>query len=346
MQQRIERLERMIQSAVDHKRVFGAVVRMESGDGQWAWSGAAGNLNIDSRFFIASTTKLFVTATLLKLRERNDIRLTDKIGDYLDEKLLSGIHHDQGTDYSKEITIEQLMAHTSGLPDYFQQKRVGGKSLADEILAGQDQAWTFEQAIENSKQLKPAFPPRAKGKALYSDSNYQLLGKIIETVTSQPLDEVFRQYIYEPLSLTNTYIYSNSEDQSPSLFYYKNAPLHVPLAMTSFGPDGGIVSTAEELTRFLRAFFEGKLFPKSALNELYEWNRIFFPLQYGKGIVKFQLPRAFSPFKPQPELIGHSGLSGAFAYCAPKKDIYLCGTVNQTNMPSLPYKLMLGLLSV
>ncbi len=96
---------------------------------------------------------------------------------------------------------------------------------------------------------------------------------------------------------------------------------------------------------FLRAFFGGQLFPKVYISELTVWNRIFFPLQYGIGVARFKLSRIFSPFKPTPELIGHSGLSGAFAYYCPQKDLYLTGTVNQTAKPGLSYRLMIKLLN-
>ncbi len=298
-------------------------------------------MSADDSFFIASTTKLFITATMLKLRERSYIQLTDPISRYLDSDLISGIHRFQGTDYSRDITIKQLMAHTSGLPDYFQQKKATGSSLQDDIVGGHDQAWSFTEMLEDVKLMKPHFPPGQSGRALYSDTNYQLLGKIIEQVTEENLEDVFQQFIYEPLELTNTYMFANGSHQTPAPLYYKRTTLHIPQAMASFGPDGGIVSTAKEMMRFLRAFFEGELFPKSYLTELCAWNRIFFPLQYGVGIAKFQLPRIFSPFKTPPELIGHSGLSGAFAYYCPEKDLYLTGTVNQIANPGLSYKLML-----
>ncbi|MCM3629696.1 beta-lactamase family protein [Paenibacillus glycanilyticus] len=270
MTQRVQNLDRLIRSAVDNKRIFGAVMRVEAGNRQLSWNGAAGNMNVASPFFIASTTKLYITAVLLRLREQDKIRLTDKVSLYLDKNRISGIHHYQGIDYSDELTIEQLMAHTTGLPDYFQQKGKGGRSLEDSLMAGHDQAWSLDSVIEEVKRMKPRFSPGTKGKALYSDTNYQLLGRIIEIVTKHPLNDVFKEYIYKPLSLSRTYMYTDRQDQTPQPLYYKESPLHIPLAMASFGPDGGIVSTADELMRFLRAFFEGELFPGSYLNDLYQ----------------------------------------------------------------------------
>ncbi|MBC8509379.1 MAG: serine hydrolase [Chloroflexi bacterium] len=128
--------------------------------------------------------------------------------------------------------------------------------------------------------------------------------------------------------------------------YFKENPLLIPLAMTSFGPDGGIVSTTEEMMVFIRAFFRGDLFPPDYFNEMKQWNKIFYPLEYGVGLARFKLPRLFSPFKPMPELLGHSGLSGAFAFYSPDKNVYLTGTVNQIHHPDISFKLMLQLINV
>ncbi|MDO8869603.1 MAG: hypothetical protein Q7V10_02515 [Methanobacteriaceae archaeon] len=74
-------------------------------------------------------------------------------------------------------------------------------------------------------------------------------------------------------------------------------------------------------------------------------NKIFFPLQYGIGLMRFKLPRIFSPFKSVPELLGHSGLSGAFSFYCPEKDIYLTGTVNQAAYPDLSFNLMVKIIN-
>ncbi len=96
---------------------------------------------------------------------------------------------------------------------------------------------------------------------------------------------------------------------------------------------------------FIKAFFKGELFPIEYFNEMKRWNKIFFPLEYGVGLARFKLPRVFSPFRAMPELLGHSGLSGAFAFYAPDKNVYLTGTVNQINHPDISFKLMLQFLN-
>ena len=139
-------LQGVLDKIVDGKKVFGTSFAFKK-DGV-TWQGASGDLTIDRPYFIASTTKLFTTAIILKLRAEGKLSLEDKISKYIDASILSGLHVYKGKDYSRELSVRHLLSHTSGLPDYFQDKGASGKSLEDEIMAGNDQFWTFEQAIE------------------------------------------------------------------------------------------------------------------------------------------------------------------------------------------------------
>lgn len=338
------KLQKVVDKTIDNKKIFGISLCLEKEDGVFVFSGASGNLVPESQYFIASTTKLYVTAIIQKLRASGKLSLDDRISKFLPPSVTSGLHLYKGVDFSASITVGQLLSQTSGIPDYFQGKQANGRSLQDELMAGHDRYWSFEDAVAASKKMMPSFAPGAKGKALYSDTNFQLLGRIIELSTGLAIGQAMEELLFTPLGLTKTYLYTESSDTRPAPLYFKNRPLLIPLAMTAFGADGGIVSTAPESMTFLKAFFGGRLFPLAYLAEMSRWNRIFFPLKYGVGITSFKLPRIFSPFKAQPELLGHSGLSGAFAYYAPEKESYLTGTVNQINNPDISFKLMLQLL--
>lgn len=256
---------------------------------------------------------------------------------------MSGLHFYKGKDYSQELTIRHLLSHTSGLPDYFQDKGASGKSLENELMAGNDQFWTFEESIDRSKKMSPLFVPGTKGKAKYSDANFQLLGKIIETITGKSYAENCQDRIIQPLSLTKTYLYQDATDEKPKMLYHKSKELKIPKAMTSFGPDGGMVSVSADMLVFIEAFFTGKLFPLSYIDELQEWNRIFPPMRAGVGIHLFKLPWIFDPTGAIPYFIGHSGLSGALTFYSPKENIYIAGTVNQTAHPDISYRTMISL---
>jgi CubicO group peptidase (beta-lactamase class C family) len=191
--------------------------------------------------------------------------------------------------------------------------------------------------------MSPIFVPGAKNKANYSDANFQLLGKIIEAITHKPYSENCKQFITHPLGLTKTYLYQDATDKIPKTLYYKGNELYIPQAMTSFGADGGMVSTSADMLIFIEAFFTGKIFPIEYINELQEWNRIFFPMKSGIGIHLFKLPWLFNPTGVVPYFIGHSGLSGALAYYSPKENIFIVGTVNQVAHPDISFKTMIKL---
>lgn len=337
-------LQNILNKAVDGKKVFGISFAVKKDN--FTWLGASGNISEGQPYFIASTTKLFTTAIILRLMSEGKLSLEDSISKYLDKSILNGLHVYKGIEYSEELTIKHLLAHTSGLPDYFQGKGANGKSMEAEIKEGNDQYWSFEQAIDKTKTMKPIFVPGTKNKANYSDSNFQLLGRIIEISTNKSFSENCLDILIRPLHLSKTYLYQDPTDNSPKALHYKGNVLHIPKAMSSFGPDGGMVSTSAELLIFIEAFFTGKFFPAEYLFKLQEWNRIFFPMRAGIGIHLFKLPWIFNPTAAVPNFIGHSGLSGALAYYSQKENIFVAGTVNQVAFPDLSFKTMIKLTQI
>lgn len=72
-----------------------------------------------------------------------------------------------------------------------------------------------------------------------------------------------------------------------------------------------------------------------------QWNPIFFPLEYGYGLMRFKLPWLLMPFGYSPELIGHSGSSGSFLYYDKAQNLYMAGTINQMTQRNTPFQLMI-----
>ncbi|NHB67152.1 serine hydrolase domain-containing protein [Perlabentimonas gracilis] len=326
-------LNQTVEKMVKSKKVFSAALCVEDGSGTFAWHGAAGEMGKDDTYFIASVTKLYVTIVVQRLIDEQKLSLDDKIAKYLPAEMVKGLHILKGTDYSNQITIRHLISNTSGIPDYFFHKQPSGKTAADELLAGKDEAWDLDKTIGLIKNLKPNFMPGKKGKANYSDTNYQILGRIIEIVTGKAIGEVFREYIFEPLGLRNTYAYSDTSDDTPTKFYYRNKELWIPRYMASVTVEGGIVSTSKEVMAVIKAFFNGTFFPKERINELKQWNLLFGPgiFYFGVGLEKLFVPRIASPFKPIGEVLGFWGQTGSFAFYNPKTDLYFTGTTNQIN---------------
>ncbi|HEC05501.1 MAG TPA: class A beta-lactamase-related serine hydrolase [Thiolapillus brandeum] len=336
-----------MQRILDHKlaqgKFSGAAFCMEL-RGQMRCA-SSGNLDSVQSFFIASTTKLYTTTLVLKMRAEGQLELDDPIGLYLEPNITQGLHEYRGTSHGARITIRQLLAHRSGLPDYFRDRTSQGDSYERRLIEQGDFSWTFEQAIRRSKQLSPRFTPGTAGKAYYSDTNYQLLGRILEVVSGLPYAKLLKRRIFHPLRLENSYLFTDPTDQRPAAMQYRNRTLWLPQAMASFGPDGGIVSTASELAVFGRAFFGGDLFPAEYLSELYDWEDIFSPLQSGTGIHRIRLPWYLTWLLKPPELYGHSGLSGALLFWSPKRDIIIAGTVNRIDQPDLSYRTLYAILN-
>ncbi len=343
----ITKLQHLVTKKIDGKNLHGIAVKVEKGNGEVIFKGSSGNLGVDTQYFIASTTKIYITALIMKLVSEDKISLDDTLEKFFSDAIVSNLNNFRGTDYCSEITIRNLLAHTSGIPDYFMGKLPDGTSLLDSITQGKDQTWTFEDALTMAKSQSSGFKPNQKGRALYSDTNFQILGRIVEIVRDSTIAEVLMDEIFKPLGLGSTYLYVDSEDKKPLPLYYKDKTLNIPKAMTSFKADGGIVSTLDDCMKFVKAFFDGSIFPKSYLEEMtVEFNRIFFPLQYGVGLMKFDFPSIFTLFRKTPILLGHSGLSGAFSYYSPQLDLYICGTVNQIAYPSNSYRMLVEVMQM
>lgn len=346
--------QQILASQIGRGHVYSIVVGMQSRDGRLDLVGAAGKADAagaqemtpDTPYFLASVTKMYTAATVVKLAEQGRLDLDAPLSAYLPASLLDGLHVYRGRDYSGQIQVYQLVNQTSGLADYETDRPEGGQSVLERLKAGQDLYLTLEQTLDLTRRLPPKFEPGAGGgtRAHYSNTNYRLLGAIIEAVTGQSVAQNFETLIFAPLGLRHTYVFDAAAAQSrpaPAALYLKNRPLNVPQYLSSGVADGGLVSTVRESLAFLRAFFEGRLFDARQLDRMTRrWNRIFFPLEYGGGLMRFKLPRLFSPFRPLPAFIGHSGSSGSFAYYCPDKALYLAGTINQIAAPGRPFRLV------
>jgi D-alanyl-D-alanine carboxypeptidase len=307
----------------------------------WSWEWASPGS--PEQYFIASTTKLYVSAIVMQLRAEGRVDIDTPAAAYVGAAVMEGLHILGGVDSSQRITVRELLAHTSGIADYFEQRRADGGTQIGDALKG-DFAWTFDDVLRITREMKPRFAPSAPGKAYYSDTNYQLLGALIEAVTGGSFERAVQDRVIGPLGLGGTYPFTSGSVGhygEVAAMLYDRTPVVIPRAMASVRADGGIVSTAGDGITFLEAFMTGALFPIDDLVEMQKtWRRIFPPLEYGVGIMRFALPRYYSPFRPVPAMIGHSGASGAVLYRVPELDLYVSGTVNQIKKRSLSYNLM------
>ncbi len=321
----------VVEKMTKNRNVFGAALCVENCDESVSWAGASGDINENDRYYIASVTKLCVSMFILHLRAENRLNLDDKISKFLPADMLQGLHVLDGVEYTGDITVKHLLANTSGIPDYFSQQQANGKKADVSLFSGHDEAWPRERVLETVKKIKPKFRPGQKGKVRYCDTNYELLGAIIESITGKDLADAFKEYVFDKLELKDTYAYKDTSDNTPVQMYYKSKRIHLPAYLTSITAQGGLVSTSRECMLLLKAFFNGRFFPVEYLVELKEWKFIAFPgnFYFGIGLEKLWIPRIYSPFIPIGEILGFWGQSGAFAFYNPQTDLYFTGTVNQ-----------------
>ncbi len=337
-----EFLDQLLHGLVTKKHIYGAVFYISSGDGAVDLIGAAGNITEDSQYYIASISKFFVSAVILKLSTEQKLDLQDKIVKYLPEEVISGLHIFKGKDYSKELSVLHLMSQTSGLPGYLIDKQPNGRKAVAELEAGSDQAWPIDKVIDTVKRMQPHFAPGESGRAKYIDTNHQILSLVIENIVGKPINVVLKD-LFRELNLTKTYVCDDVSDRNFVPIRYRAEIRHLPIFLTSTKND--IISTAKDQMTFLKAFFSGYFFPRERLHELQHCNSVFFPFKYGIGIQKFYLPRILSPFKPVPDMIGHSGSVGAVAFYVPDRDIYMTGTVNQQARPNIAFQAMIKIIN-
>jgi D-alanyl-D-alanine carboxypeptidase len=194
-------IELKLQSEIDemvrkNTDVFSAVLGITNATGDFMWTDAAGTaypdkselMKVDTPIFIASITKMYTATVALILDERKILSLDDSISNFLPASLLEGLHRYKGRDYTDQLRVYHLISQTSGLPDYFTEKPENEESILDRIVSKGDMEWDVEDVVRIVRSGRPAkFPPepkeqeRSRNRAYYSDTNYQLLGAIIET---------------------------------------------------------------------------------------------------------------------------------------------------------------------
>jgi D-alanyl-D-alanine carboxypeptidase len=348
-----QELQNIVSKQVD-KDIKNCVLAVVKGDGSFAWRGAAGIANQDGQvpmtgdtpIYAASITKLYTATVIMRLYEQGLVDIDDPMAEYLPEELVQGIHIYQGVDYSRGITIKQLLSHSSGIADYYSEKPEGGSSLYEIFMADPDRMWTVEQTIDRARNdLEPNFAPGTG--TSYSDTNFQLLGKIIEAVTGEPLQAAYDEYIFQPLGLKHTWLVRRSEPKEtpaapPADVYTGGVNVTKIRGNGSYWADGGLITTPQEAIRFLQALKEGQIIRQDTLALMHDWHPLRgLPLQYGYGTMYFQVPSLINKLVKVPPLWGHSGSTGSFLYYSEDLDLYMAGTIDQTEDQMTPFIIMI-----
>lgn len=276
-------LQRIAEDAAEARGGYGFLVAITDAEGKrntaTAGVDAAGApMTDDVTWHIGSVTKTFVAVVIMQLAEEGLLSLDDRAGSYVDHEFVPA-----------EATLFDLLHHSSGVPDYVDDEEwvTLMRSCPDESPN------TYDYVAQ-----KPLFEPGREWS--YSNTNYLLLGEVIERVTGMPPETVIRQRILEPIGLADTYMADVETGQPP-------VPAVADFFDTGFGPiecetapvggvtgtDSRMVSSVDDLDAFFRALFGGELVSEESLEEMTSENYVGSDESgYGLGIIHLLEPPA------------------------------------------------------
>jgi D-alanyl-D-alanine carboxypeptidase len=204
-----------------------------------------------TQFRIASITKLFVATLVMDLVENGELDLDMAVDELVD------------LPSAPRVSVRQLLAHTSGIPDY------GSPEFFQTLVDEPDRHWEAADVLATVSDVRPSFAPGTEHE--YSNTNYVVLGELVEAVTGRPWHEELRTRILEPLHLEDTYVAGLEPPHGDGLVaaaYFdidndgnvediEDGPW--PALETSEGAAGAMISTAGDVTAFTSALFSGRI---------------------------------------------------------------------------------------
>lgn len=233
-----------------------------SKNGQILYQKAFGTANLelnvpvkpDMIFRIGSITKQFTAVSILQLVEQGRISLNDSIQKYIKDFPTKG----------QSITIENLLTQTSGIPDYLNLELNLPNPFRIDI--------STKQIVDSIKKQQLLFTPFSKFE--YSNSNYFLLGYIIEQVSGLSYAEYLKNNIFDPIGLTNTYydtptkiIPNRANGYEKADTSYSNADF---ISMSTFYSAGALMSNTEDLNKWNNALYNGKILKKETIEKAHQ----------------------------------------------------------------------------
>ena len=231
-----------------------------------------------TKYKIGSVTKTFTAVMIMQLIEEKKLNLQTKLNRFY-PKITN----------AEKITIYDLLHHRTGIVDYINGDSITAKNIY--------RFHSKEEMIQKITDYKPLFEPGTKHE--YSNSNYNLLGYIIETLTKKSYAENIQTRIVKKANLLNTYFpqgkIETSIGESYSYLFNGTKWEKVEEWENSIAYSAGaIISTPADLTRFMYALFDGKLVKPSSLEQMKEIKE-----GYGKALMQF-------PFGER-RFYGHTG---------------------------------------
>ncbi len=282
-------------------------------------SGAAVETGADQPFHIASIGKTFTAVLVMQLVQEGKLGLDAHVADVLDDSVLEGLFVFEGTDHADQVTVRQLLAHTSGVADYFDDPVDTGEKASARVLSDPTHDWTPAELVAFSRDHQKAVG-KPGATYHYSDTGYVLLGLIVEAVSGKPFEQNLAERIFLPLGMDDSYLLYRSQP--------KNLPAK-PIAKIRFSgvevstfrslsvdwAGGGIVSTTADLLVFCRALHDGTLVSAASFTEMSRFENTFRTgIHTGAGLMQLRFEEFFPLLSGYPRMTGHIGVLSTFMF--------------------------------
>ncbi len=277
------KVDSLVGSLVKFKNFSGTV--LISKDGQVQYQKAFGYADfekkapngLDTKFCIASISKIFTAAAIMKLQEQGKLNVNDKLNKYILDFPEAG-----------KITIVELLEHTSGVK----------REMVDNI-EGWKKHYTTIEIIDSLKKHPLDFEPGTKQS--YSNAGYGVLARVIEIASGKTYAAYLKETIFDPLKMYNTLAYNSLSPKENTAKGYDPSPFPAGIQKTVYEDAsqnigaGSIYSTAIDLLKWDKALRNGGVLKTSTLDTMYKYG-------YGFGVY----PRIGK------DVVGHDGIINGF----------------------------------
>lgn len=291
-------------------------------------------MTVDTPFYSASVGKLFVATAVHALAAAGRLSLDDPLTKWVPLEEVAGLPVTGGDAALARVTVRMLLGHTSGLPDYFSGPSADGAPRLFELLAREPtRTWTRQDLLDYTRAHYAA--AGAPGERFeYADTNYDLLGLVLEKVEGKPFHLVVREQVLVPLGLSQTWYHSLEQPPVPlppvAEVRVGAAELRGVPALSADQAGGGLITTLGDLRLFVRQLRTARPVPLSALAEGLSEDAMHDGIDVGVGAWRIRPSGVFFALAGTPELVGHSGATGVWAYAVPDYDAVLVGAVSQS----------------
>jgi CubicO group peptidase (beta-lactamase class C family) len=338
--QAIEKLDSFLQSLAIHPMVNNLQFEASLQGKQYRFRSADADDRqlIQSKHLITSTSKVFAASLTLLLEQEGVLSLEDPIKKYLAKDQYIGLKGDSLSMAAGDVTIRELLSHTSGIPSYYSKMALPKGSKYTEASAA-DPGWDLDTALDIARSLPKKKKVRTTEKADYSFSNFLLLSNILERVGGTNLPMLLGDRILDPLGLKDTRLLTRenlSEFETISSVYFGKELYLGSRRIASLKLDGAMISTTQDVLLFAQALASGRVGSGIFEQMSQHFKPLYLGISYGLGLMRFELPGR--GFERRQVLYGHLGASGHFLLMDPKRDLFVSGTTNQLGKPLLTYR--------